>query len=80
MSPSNSYTLFRGLRSYLLDKKYDQQFGDLVPQIFCSSFQTELKIINEEPSGDFLIWYQILLGRAKVDIYIYIVMGFITMA
>ena len=27
-----------------------------------------------------LIWYQILLGRAKVDIYIYIVMGFITMA
>ena len=53
MSPSNSYTLFRGLRSYLLDKKYDQQFGDLVPQILCNSFQTELKIINEEPSGDF---------------------------
>ena len=79
MSPSNSYTLFRGLRSYLLDKSMinNSVIWFLKYCVTLSRLNWKLSIRSLVVT---LIWYQILLGRAKVDIYIYIVMGFITMA
>ena len=41
-----SYTLFTGLRKYLLDRQYNQLFGDLVPIICANALDVNIKILN----------------------------------
>ena len=45
-------SLFHGLNNYLLDKHYDQFFGDIVPRVISNALQVQLHILNETPRLD----------------------------
>ena len=46
LSNGSNFQLFKGLRDYLLHKKYNQDFGDIVPIIISNAFDIELGILN----------------------------------
>ena len=46
-------SLFKGLRKYLIEKSYNQSFGDLVPVIAANALKVCLTILNESPNGQF---------------------------
>lgn len=47
LQSSNRKTFFSGLRSYLIDKQYNLDFGDIVPLIIANAFHVNLEIFNE---------------------------------
>jgi hypothetical protein len=51
--PDNThYGLFRSLNKYIIQKCYNQQFGDLAPVIAANALGVTLKILNESNGGD----------------------------
>ena len=47
LSQGSNLQLFKGLSQYLLHRKYNQEFGDLVPVIISNSFNIGLDIVNQ---------------------------------
>ena len=46
--PSNNKLSFMtGLKSYVINKHYNQEFGDIVPTIIANGFKVKLVILNE---------------------------------
>ena len=43
----NSFSLLKGLRSYLLDRHYNSDFGDVVPFAIANALRIKLNIINQ---------------------------------
>ncbi len=46
-------SLSRGIRTYLLDKKYNQNVGDMAPLVLANAFCVSLTIMNEAPQRQF---------------------------
>ena len=44
---SDEQSIFKGLDRYLIDRHYDQSFGDLVPVIIANALNLTLHILNE---------------------------------
>ena len=52
LPPCNTHKqIFKWLRLYLLEKIYNNPFGDLVPNIAANAMQMKLTILNEESSN-----------------------------
>lgn len=49
----HSSSLYTGLRSYILDRHYNQGFGDLVPSVISNALNTRLIILDEGPQKSF---------------------------
>ena len=53
LQPTNRVSLFVGLRSYLINRHYNQAFGDIVPAIISNAFQVNLNFYNEAPDHSY---------------------------
>ena len=51
LQPPTKQHFSRGLRTYLLKKEYNQQFGDIAPLIVANALGVNIKILDELSSG-----------------------------
>jgi len=71
LQTSNRTSLFIGLRTYLINKHYNQFFGDIVPTIISNVYKVNLNIFSELPNNNYekitvLPW---IITHTSVDIH-----------
>ena len=71
MSPPSPCSLSKGLRTYLVNKSYNEDFGDLAPQILCNSLNVQLNIIIEISRDTFRVISNEPWNRASDKMYIH---------
>ncbi len=53
LQTENRASLFTTLRSYLINRCYNQSFGDIVPSVICNTLKVNLNIYNESQDHNY---------------------------
>ena len=71
MGEDSSLLLFQLLYAYTLDKHYDSEFGDLVPQICANALNVNINIVSLHDNGHLFFRIQPYACESSVEIFVY---------
>ena len=71
MGEDSSLLLFQSLYAYTVDKHYDTEFGDLIPQICANALNVNINIVSRHVDRNIFYRIQPHASVASTDVFVY---------